>query len=204
MGTPVTRAWEAAAARARLRVAADAADGRPPVLELEGEFDLDTVPEMDRFLRRTLGPLYHQDHLVMDLSRTTFIDSSFVSFIVRLSAAQRAKRRELLLVRPEGQVRRVFGIVGLANVVPVFETIEAAVDSVLGGHLPGHPAGVQRGGRLGCSDRASPTGAAGNGGRRRRRCRESQLARRTVTSSLMRRDSMTRAWKALMRQASLQ
>jgi anti-anti-sigma factor len=117
-------------------VAADAADGRPPVLELEGEFDLDTVPEMDRFLRRTLGPLYHQDHLVMDLAKTTFIDSSFVSFIVRLSAAQRAKRRELLLVRPAGQVRKVFGIVGLANVVPVFETIDAAVDSVLGGRLP--------------------------------------------------------------------
>jgi anti-sigma B factor antagonist len=117
-------------------VAADAADGRPPVLELEGEFDLDTVPEMDRFLRRTLGPLYHQDHLVIDLARTTFVDSSFVGFLVRLSAAQRAKRRELLLVRPEGQVRKVFGIVGLANVVPVFETIDAAVDSVLGGRLP--------------------------------------------------------------------
>jgi anti-anti-sigma factor len=136
MASPVPLAWETAAARARLRVAADAADGRPPVLELEGEFDLDTVPEMDRFLRRTLGPLYHQDHLVMDLAKTTFIDSSFVSFIVRLSATQRAKRRELLLVRPRGQVRKVFGIVGLANVVPVFETVDAAVDSVLGGHLP--------------------------------------------------------------------
>jgi anti-anti-sigma factor len=117
-------------------LSADTADGRPPVLELEGEFDLDTVPEMDRFLRRTLGPLYHQEHLVMDLAKTTFIDSSFVSFIVRLAAAQRAKRCELLLVRPGGQVRRVFGIVGLANVVPVFETIDAAVDSVLAGRLP--------------------------------------------------------------------
>ena len=113
MGTPVTRAWETSAARARLRMSGDAESGRPPVLELEGEFDLDTVPAMDRFLRRTLGPLYHHQHLVMDLAKTTFIDSSFVSFIVRLSAAQRAKRRELVLVRPEGQVRKVFGIVGL-------------------------------------------------------------------------------------------
>ena len=83
-----------------------------PCVQLEGEFDLDTVPEIDRFLRRTLGPLYHQDHLVIDLARTTFVDSSFVAFLVRLSAAQRAKRRELLLVRPAGQVRKVFGIVG--------------------------------------------------------------------------------------------
>ena len=136
----------AAAAETRLRVSAGAADGRPPVLELEGEFDLDTVPEIDRFLRRTLGPLYHQEHLVIDLAETTFIDSSFIAFLVRLSAAQRAKRRELLLVRPAGQVRRVLGIVGLPNVVPVFECIEEAVDSLLSGHSAGDPAGVQRGG----------------------------------------------------------
>ena len=103
-------------------MSADSADGRPPVLELEGEFDLDTVPEIDRFLRRTLGPLYHQEHLVIDLAKTTFIDSSFIGVPGAARAAQRAKRRELLLVRPGGQVRKVFGIVGLANVVPVFET----------------------------------------------------------------------------------
>ncbi len=102
MGLRVTRLPdEAAATKAKLRVAAGEA-GVPPVLELEGEFDLDTVPEIDRFLRRSLGPLYHQDHLVIDLACTTFIDSSFIAFLVRLSAAQRAKRRELLLVASRG------------------------------------------------------------------------------------------------------
>jgi anti-anti-sigma factor len=124
---------EAGAAKARLRVATGSADGRPPIVTLEGEFDLETVPEIDRFLRRALGPLYHQDNLVLDLAQTTFIDSSFIGFLVRLSAAQRVKRRELLLVRPCGQVRRVFAIVGLHNVVPVFDTIDAAVDSLLSG-----------------------------------------------------------------------
>jgi anti-anti-sigma factor len=126
---------ERAARGVRLRISA-VADDRPPVLELEGEFDLDTVPEIDRFLRRTLGPLYHQDHLVIDLRRTTFIDSSFIGFLVRLSAAQRVKRRELLLVRPMGQVRKALAIVGLPNMVPVFETTETAVQSLAGGHLP--------------------------------------------------------------------
>ena len=130
-----SRPWEESAGKARLRVSA-AANDRPPVLELEGEFDLDTVPGIDPFLRRSLGPLYHQDHLVIVLERTTFIDSAFIGFLVRLSAAQRAKRRELLLVRPVGQVRRVLAIVGLPNVVPVYETIDAAVDGLLGGRLP--------------------------------------------------------------------
>ncbi len=118
-------------------MAAGGGDGRPPVVALEGEFDLDTVPEIDRFLRRALGPLYQQDNnLIIDLARTTFIDSSFIGFLVRLAAAQRAKRRELLLVRPCGQVRRVFAIVGLPNVVPVFDSTEAAVDSLLSGRGP--------------------------------------------------------------------
>jgi anti-anti-sigma factor len=130
----VVRPREESARSARLRVSGDR-DGEPPVLELEGEFDLDTVPEIDRFLRRTLGPLYHQDHLVIDLAGTTFVDSSFIGFLVKLSAAQRAERRELLLVRPAGQVRRLLAVVGLPNVVPVFDTIDAAMGSVAGGRV---------------------------------------------------------------------
>jgi anti-anti-sigma factor len=131
VGLRVSHLPVTAATRTKLRVEAGEAGG-PAVLELEGEFDLDTVPEIDPYLRRTLGPLYHQDHLVIDLARTTFIDSSFVAFLMRLSAAQRSRRRELLLVRPTGQVRRVLAIVGLPNIVPVFDTTEAAVASVMG------------------------------------------------------------------------
>jgi anti-sigma B factor antagonist len=126
---------ELQSAKARL-CASVVGEMQRPLVELEGEFDLDTVPEIDRFLRRALGPLYHQEHLVIDLTRTTFIDSSFIGFVVRLSAAQRAKRRELLLVRPVGQVRRVLALVGLPNMVPVFESVEAALESLVNDRLP--------------------------------------------------------------------
>lgn len=106
---------------------------------LEGEFDTDTVPEIDRFLRRTLGPLYQHHHLVLDLGATTFIDSSFIGFLVRLSGAQHAKRRELILARPGGQVRRLLGLVGLPNVVPVFDSVDDAVRSIVSGPLPAIP-----------------------------------------------------------------
>jgi anti-anti-sigma factor len=106
------------------------------VLELEGEFDLDTVPGIDRFLRRHLGPLYHQQHLIIDLAATTFVDSSFIAFLVHLVGDQRAKRKELVLVRPGGQVRRVLGLVGLPNVVPVYESVPEAVGALCSGKLP--------------------------------------------------------------------
>jgi anti-anti-sigma factor len=94
------------------------------------------VPGIDRFLRRNLGPLYQQDHLVIDLAATTFVDSSFIAFLVRLVGAQRARRKELVLVRPAGQVRRVLALVGLPNVVPVFESVDEAVGTLMSGRLP--------------------------------------------------------------------
>ena len=108
----------------------------PAVLALEGEFDLDTVPDIDRFLRRNLGPLYHQQHLIIDLAATTFVDSTFLAFLMHLVNDQRAKRKELVLVRPEGQVRRVLGLVGLPNVVPVYESVQEAVSALGTGNLP--------------------------------------------------------------------
>jgi len=116
----------------------------PPVLELSGEFDLDTVPHIDRFLRRHLGPLYHQDHLVIDLSATTFVDSSFIAFLVRLLTDQRSRRKELVLVRPAGQVRRVLALVGLPNVVPVFDSVDEAVSTLVSGRLPVIPPAFSR------------------------------------------------------------
>ena len=123
--------------RARLRLwGAGGAHAGPPVLELEGEFDVDTVPEIDRFLRRSLGPLYRRDHLVIDLSTTTFVDSSFIAFLVRVFGEQRARQKELMLARPSGQVRRVLGLVGLPNVVPVFESVDDAVRTLVSGKIP--------------------------------------------------------------------
>jgi anti-anti-sigma factor len=104
----------------------------PPVVSLLGEFDIDTVPDLDRFLRRSLGPLYHRRDLVLDLSSATFIDSSFVAFVVRLTRDLRSSRSELVLARPRGQVRRVLGMVGLPNVIPVVESVEEA-DALLAG-----------------------------------------------------------------------
>jgi anti-sigma B factor antagonist len=133
----VARPLEHVAQRASLRLhVRRKMDATAPVLELLGEFDIDSVPEIDRFLRRHLGPLYHRQHLVMDLREVTFIDSSFIGFLVRLVRDQRATQRELLLTSPVGQVRRALALVGLPNVVPVFDSVEEAVATLATGRLP--------------------------------------------------------------------
>jgi len=108
----------------------------PPVLHLSGECDFDTVPQVDRFLRRRLGPLYRRRSLVLDLAEVTLVDSSFIGFLVSLVAEQRRARAELVLTRPVGQVRKVLCLVGLPNLVPVYDSVEEALVAVRGASAP--------------------------------------------------------------------
>ena len=102
--------------------------GEVPVLMLSGEFDLENVPEIERFLRRHLGPFFFKSrHLVLDLARVDLIDSAFVGLVVSLVARLHEYRRELLITRPAGYVRRTIALVGLPNLVPVYESLEAAL-----------------------------------------------------------------------------
>jgi anti-anti-sigma factor len=101
-----------------------------PVLYLGGEFDFDTVPEVDRFLRRRLGPLYQRHTLLMDLRDVTLVDSSFIGFVVRLVGEQRRGNGELVLVRPVGRVRALLRTVGLPNLVPVYDSLEEGLGAL--------------------------------------------------------------------------
>lgn len=105
-------------------------------LLLSGELDMDTVPLIDRFLRRRLGPFFHRRNLVLDLAGVTLVDSSFVTYVIRLSEAVHRAGFELLLTRPVGHVRRAIRVVGLANVLPVYESLEEAVALAAAGRVP--------------------------------------------------------------------
>ena len=105
--------------------------GEVPVLTLSGEFDLENVPEIERFLRRHLGPFFFRSrHLVLDLARVDLIDSAFVGRVVSLVARLHEHRRELLITRPAGYVRRTIALVGLPNLVPVYESPDAALSAL--------------------------------------------------------------------------
>jgi anti-anti-sigma factor len=107
-----------------------------PVVLLEGEFDMDTVPEIDRFLRRTFGPFYYRQHLLLDLQGVRLVDSSFVGYLVSLVHHLHVERKELVLSRPVGHVRKVLSLVGLPNLVPVYDSLDEAVAAMRSGELP--------------------------------------------------------------------
>lgn len=105
--------------------------GEVPVLTLSGEFDLANVPEIERFLRRHLGPFFFKSRdLVLDLARVELVDSTFLGLVFSLVARLHEHRRELLITRPAGCVRRTIALVGLPNLVPVYESLDAALGAL--------------------------------------------------------------------------
>jgi anti-anti-sigma factor len=78
--------------------------------------------------------------VVLDLSRTRFIDSAGLDMIFRLAERLAVGRSVLVLVIPErSQLRRLAGIVGLPQAMAVTDTLEQAHEEVrraLGSHPP--------------------------------------------------------------------
>jgi anti-anti-sigma factor len=106
------------------------------LISLRGDFDVETVPEIDAQLRRSLGPFFFQRHLVVDLADALFIDSTFISYVVRLMGRVRAAGFEIVLARPAGHVRRTLRLVGLPNLLPVYDSLDEALNEALVDGVP--------------------------------------------------------------------
>jgi len=97
------------------------------VVTLVGEHDLSTAPDVGRALRqpRSAG-------LVVDLSQTTFLDSSILG--VLLTAARDAVQRQVSFAivipdDPDSAPRRIFDLTGLITALPVQTDLAAAIES---------------------------------------------------------------------------
>jgi anti-sigma B factor antagonist len=95
------------------------------VLTVTGPVDLTTAPALrDRLIQLiTEGHV----HLVADLTRTDFLDSTGLGALVGALKRLRTKDGKMSLVVPPGPVRKVFSITSLDRVFPVHESIEAAL-----------------------------------------------------------------------------
>lgn len=90
------------------------------VVLLRGEVDLSNVRGVsDAISAAVPGDV---DMVVLDLSGTTYLDSSGISMIFRLAERLGYRRQELRLVVPaESPIRRVLEITRVDRVVPVQE-----------------------------------------------------------------------------------
>jgi anti-anti-sigma factor len=106
------------------------------IVELEGEFDVGVVERVDAKLA-TFQP---SDDIVIDLRRTTFVDSVTLARLVTAARRQAAGGGRLVLAEATASaVRRVLSITQLDRVLPYAETVDDAVDLLGGAPHPGAP-----------------------------------------------------------------
>jgi anti-sigma B factor antagonist len=112
-------------------VAVEPADGRAVVV-VHGELDIATTPRLEDVLASTEGG--GVEDLIVDLSPTTFCDSSGMAAVLRAHRRAEARGARLVLVCPAGNrdVSRVIRLLGLDEVFELRETRDAA-DAALDG-----------------------------------------------------------------------
>ena len=94
------------------------------LLVFEGELDLSRQVEFENKLRTA----YDHPKVIIDLSRVTYVDSSFLSTLVVMRSKRRANGfAPAHLVGANEMLQRVLGIAGLDELWPMCDTLDEAM-----------------------------------------------------------------------------
>ncbi len=97
--------------------------GRGTVLQVQGELDMATAPALEE----ALTDVGFAERLVIDLTACTFVDSSAVRVLVSSARDSEAARGSLALVVTDPGILRVLELSGVDTMLPVHETLAAAL-----------------------------------------------------------------------------
>jgi anti-sigma B factor antagonist len=107
---------------------AERAEGNVWVIALSGEVDLYTAPEFKETLLDVIGQ--GAKHVVVDLTDTTFIDSTTLGVLVGGIKRLRPEGGQLVIVCSDRNITKIFEITGLNRVFPIHATrAEALADA---------------------------------------------------------------------------
>jgi anti-anti-sigma factor len=104
--------------------------GGVPIVALDGEHDVYDAGPLRRLLDEDLAD---RPNIVVDLSRTAFVDSTVVAVILSAHRRRRA-HGGVSIVLGDGVLRRMFEIMRLDHVFRTFPTAADALTALRGGH----------------------------------------------------------------------
>lgn len=94
------------------------------VVSLEGEYDLSDVEKALSEFSKLEGL-----HVaVVDLSKAEYMDSTILGILVQLYKRARNLNRPVLFVQPGHGLSRIFSIVGLDKILPLFDSLDDALE----------------------------------------------------------------------------
>ena len=100
-------------------------DGATHVVAVRGEVDLFTAPE---FKQRVMAPITAGlDHVIVDLTETTFIDSSSLGVLIGAHRRLKSRGGRLIVACTNDTIVKTFRITGLDGVFKLVDSVDAAV-----------------------------------------------------------------------------
>jgi anti-sigma B factor antagonist len=92
------------------------------IFQLKGKLSLETVNEFIQKLRPEPA-----QHLILDMSGVTFLDSAGVGALVSLFVNRRNHGKTFALAALAPQSAAVVTVAGLQNLLPIYKTVEEAM-----------------------------------------------------------------------------
>lgn len=90
-----------------------------PVIELEGEVDVYTAPQLKQQMISILESGATQ--MIVDLSKVEYLDSTALGVLIGGLKRMREMDGNVLLVCPSPRIRRVFEITGLDKIFDIYD-----------------------------------------------------------------------------------
>jgi anti-anti-sigma factor len=96
----------------------------PVVMKLSGDLDLGSEHQVETAM---LSVWWRAPEIVIDLSELAFCGCGGVTIFIRIARRYAANGARLSLAAPRGIVRRLFDLVQLDDLVPVYQSVVAAI-----------------------------------------------------------------------------
>ena len=106
--------------------------GGVAVVSVIGELDISTAPKLRQQLIQAILDLGAAPKIVLDLAGTDYLDSTGLGVILGGVKRTRLQGGDLALSRAEPQVRRDFELTRLIEILPIHDSIDGAIDALLG------------------------------------------------------------------------
>ena len=116
--------------RAQIGITSERLDDDSGLVSVSGESDLYTAPQLKGEVLRLIGA--GSNRLVVDLTRTSFVDSATLGVLLGGLKRLRPKGGEIVLVIADPNIRKIFEITLLDRVFPIVDTLPEALDRVTG------------------------------------------------------------------------
>jgi anti-sigma B factor antagonist len=101
--------------------------GEAKVVEVEGDVDLGTSPDLRRAL---LESLLNAPKLAVNLAAIRYIDSSGIATLIEVLKDSQLRNKEFVLFALSPAVQQVFRLTHVIRIFQVFQTEEEALGSV--------------------------------------------------------------------------